>query len=161
MCGEPPALVDGVEGRGAVRTVSKTTERTPRAAREVAQERPEAPPPMTATVGSVETGVENTTCSWWKLFLIAERRENPGLPRRPRRGDALGGVAPPLSEAATTLARRAAGSAVAGRTIGDGGITNSHLLDEMRERDCANGAAICLLLRGWISLLLQLTDGSG
>ena len=126
--------------------MSKTTERTPRAARANAQERPEAPPPMTATVGSAGTGVENTTCSWWKLFLIAERRENPGLPRRPRRGAALGGVAPPLPEAATTMPRWAPGSAAA---MGGGGIT---LLDEMRERYCANGEPDRYLL---IRLYLQ------
>lgn len=100
-------------GKGAIQTVSKTTARTPRAARAEAQERPEAPPPMTATVGSSGTGVENTTCSWWKLFLMADCRENPGLPRRGRRGGGLeeGLVPPPRPpEAATTPARRAAGS---------------------------------------------------
>jgi len=108
-----------VGDKGATRTVSKTTERTQRAASADAQASPEAPPPMTATVGSAGTGVENTTCSWWKLFLMADRRENPGFPRRARRG-----AAPPLpEEAATTLARRAAGSAVAGTTRGGGGIT--------------------------------------
>ena len=120
-------LADGVQRRGRegkglrgpIQTVSKTTERTPRAASSDAQASPEAPPPMTATVGSAGTGVENTTCSWWKLFLMADRRENPGFPRRTRRG-----AAPPLpEEAATTLARRAAGSAVAGTTRGGGGIT--------------------------------------
>jgi hypothetical protein len=98
--------------------VSKTTERTPRAARADAQARPEAPPPTTATVGSAGTGVENTTCSWWKLFLMADCREKPGFPRRPRRrgGSLLGGVARPLPEeaaATTTLARGPAGSAAA------------------------------------------------
>ncbi|KAF0932807.1 hypothetical protein E2562_012141 [Oryza meyeriana var. granulata] len=72
------------------RTVSKTTVRTPRAARAEAQARPEGPPPMTATVGSGGTGVEKTTCSWLKLFLMADCRENP----RRRRGDGLVGRAP-------------------------------------------------------------------
>jgi hypothetical protein len=105
--------------------VSKTTERTPRAARADAQARPEAPPPTTATVGSAGTGVENTTCSWWKLFLMADCREKPGFPRRPRRrGVPLGGVARPLPEeaaATTTLARGPAGSAAAAGATTRGG----------------------------------------
>jgi hypothetical protein len=82
--------------------MSKTTARTPRAARAEAHARPDAPPPMTATAGSSGTGVANTTCSWWKLFLMADRREKPDLLRR-----CGAGLDPP--EADTTPARRAAG----------------------------------------------------
>jgi hypothetical protein len=57
---------------------------------------------MTATAGSSGTGVANTTCSWWKLFLMADRREKPDLLRR-----CGAGLDPP--EADTTPARRTAG----------------------------------------------------
>ena len=94
--------------------MSKTTERTPRAARAEAQARPDAPPPMTATVGSAGTGVEKTTCSCWKLFLMEDCREKRGLPRG--RGFEVGGfggrVPPaPLAAATTDAARAEAGRA--------------------------------------------------
>ena len=78
------------------------------------------------------------------------------MPRRPRRGATLGGVAPPLPEAATTMPRWAPGSAAA---MGGGGIT---LLDEMRERYCANGEPDrYLFITGLDFSSASMTDYSG
>jgi hypothetical protein len=68
-------------------------------------------------VGSAGTGVEKTTCSCWKLFLMADCRENRGLPRGRRGGGGgFGGRAPPepLAAATTDADRRDAARAEVG-----------------------------------------------
>lgn len=76
MNSNPKATNNSREWRRTL-TVSKTTDRIPRSSSVAAHTRPETPPPMTATTGSVAGGVANTTCSWEKLFLITDLREVP------------------------------------------------------------------------------------
>lgn len=57
--------------------MSNTVERTPRFSKNMAQMRPEMPPPMMATSGSSENGAVKVTCSWMKVFLSVDFLEVP------------------------------------------------------------------------------------